>query len=117
LEDNYTEQEVLDVADSDDVLVDQIGQMQYMIHQFKDFVGDEENCRLVCELKTTQRPTTSPVYLQIYNQVSGEWETLTSNNTAGINETISLIYEVQDLTDYKDNGVISCRIYQEAIDE
>lgn len=86
-----------------------------MIHQFKNFVGDETACQLEWEGKTTFAPSSSTVYLQIYNIILTQWDTVDSDNTSNVDTDFSLLAEVADLTNYKQNGVISCRVYQEAL--
>ena len=115
LENVYSAQDILDVAVADEVTVGQVAELEFIVHQFKDFVGDEENARIECKFMSTQSPTNSTVYLQIYNQVTNEWETLEENSTASAYEYVTFTHEIQDLTDYKNSGIISCRIYQEAL--
>jgi hypothetical protein len=87
-----------------------------MIHQFKDYVGAYSSCILECELQTTQSPSISTVYLQIYNRVTLVWETVDTDNTSSTNTDFILTANIPNLTDYKDgSSVISCRVYQEAI--
>lgn len=112
----YTEQEEADVATRNDVRVGQTGSLQYMIHQFKSFVGSETRGTIEVELQSDLAPKYSAVYLQIYNRNSGAWETLTSNNTADDGIDLELHGVVADLTNYKDaQNVIVCRVYQLAI--
>jgi len=87
-----------------------------MIHQFKDFVGDEIHCKLECTYKTTLAPTSSSVILQIYNHSSDTWIALVTDNTSSADVDNGLMTIIEDLSDYKDeSNVITCRIYQLAI--
>lgn len=87
-----------------------------MVHQFKDFVGDQPSCQLESECRSSLAPTTSTIYLQIYNQVTSEWETVDSDNTTGADTDFILKVDIADLTNYKTSSkTISCRVYQEAI--
>jgi hypothetical protein len=116
LETNYSAQDVIDVATKDNVRVDQTATKQYMIHQYKNFVGDNTNCQLEWEGQTTLAPTTLTVYLQIYNRTTSAWVTVDSDNTSPADTDFGLLADVVDLTDYKDaRNVISCRVYQEAL--
>ena len=65
--------------------------------------------------KTDRLPSTSTVYLQIYNYNSSAWETLSSNNSASINTDFTLTgIKTTNLSNYYGTGNwISCRIYQE----
>jgi len=87
-----------------------------MIHQYKDFVGAETACSLEWEGQTTLLPSSSTVYLQIYNRNTPAWETVDSDNASPANADFTLSGNIADLTNYKDaSNVISCRVYQQAI--
>jgi hypothetical protein len=116
LETDYSAQDLLDVADKDDVRVAQTATQEYMVHQFKDFVGDNASCTLEWEGQSSLAPTSSTVYLQIYNRDTSEWNTIDSDNTSNADTDFTLTANIADLTDYKDaSNVISCRIYQLAL--
>lgn len=116
LETPYTNQEELNVAHIDGQYVNQSATNQYMIHQYKDFVPAESNvCSLEWRGKSTKSTSINPVYLQIYNQVSTEWETVDTENTVGEDVTFTLSAYINDVTNYKDaSGLVSCRVYQQA---
>jgi hypothetical protein len=115
LEVNYSGQDVIDVAEKDDVRVAQTGTQEYMLHQFKDYVAIN-TCSVECELQSTQAPSVSTVYLQIYNLNTDEWDTIDSDNTSNADTDFTLSASIVSLTDYKDeNNLISCRVYQEAV--
>jgi len=116
LENSYTEQEVSDVATSDDVRVSQDATGKFAIHQFKNYVVDSVGCTLTCELQSNVAPTISTVYLQIFNRNTPAWETVDTDNTSSENTDITLTAEIADTTNYVDaSKVIVCRVYQEAI--
>jgi hypothetical protein len=116
LEVGYTAQDETDVATSNNVRVGQTATLQYMIHQFKDFVGANTYCSVEWEGQTSLAPNLSTVYLQIYNRTSGLWEDLDTDNASAPDTDFILTANIPDLTDYKDaSGIISCRIYQLAI--
>lgn len=113
LENIYTAQEVIDVSVDDDIYVDQSATDQYAIHQYKDFSNASNSCTVLWKGQTNCPPTLSPVALQIYNQTSGLWETLDSDNTSNINTDFILTAVVSDLTNYKDgDSLVACRVYQ-----
>ena len=85
-----------------------------MIHQFKKFVSDSSGT-ILYKGQTTLAPSASTVYLQIYNQLTNLWETIDSNNTTSAYTDFTLTANIEDFTNYKVGGVISCRIYQLAI--
>jgi hypothetical protein len=112
----YTEQEEEDVSVRDDTRVGQAGTLQYMIHQFKKFVGSQTYALIEAELQSSLDPRYSTVYLQIYNRNSSTWETIDSNSTSDSDVDVELSAVVSDLTNYKDaSKIVSCRIYQLAI--
>ncbi len=116
LENVYSAQDYLDVASKDDTRVGQSATGQFAIHQFKDYVGVSASCSVEWEGQTNCANTFSTVYLQVYNQTSGEWETIDSDNTTGENTDFPLSASIPDLTNYKDgSSVVSCRVYQEAV--
>ena len=115
LENNYSAQDVTDVATSNDVRVGQTGAGEFMIHQYKNFVGSNSQATLTWEGQSDLAPSSSTIYLQIYNQNSTTWETVDSDSTSAADTDITLTAAVPDLTNYKDaSNTISCRIYQEA---
>jgi len=114
LETAYIPQDYLDVDTKNNVRVAQTGPGQeYMIHQFKDFVGAESGCTLECELQTTLDPAVETVFLQIYNHNTTTWDAVDSDNTSAPNLDFTLKGSIPDLTNYKDgSNVVSCRVYQ-----
>jgi hypothetical protein len=116
LETAYTEQELTDVSVDDSDYVAQTATQEFMIHQFKDYTGENNSCRLTWIGKSTLAPSSSTVYLQIYNRTLGEWEGVDSDALSDADTDFTLAADIADLSDYKDsNTVISCRIYQEAL--
>jgi GTPase SAR1 family protein len=116
LETTYTAGNITSVATQDDDRVAQTGYLEYMIHQFKDYVGGATRCTLECELQSTLAPTLSAVYLQIYNHNTDVWDTVDSDNTSSADTDFILTGEKADLTNYKyESAIISCRVYQQAI--
>ena len=100
----------------DNVYVNQVATAEFMIHQFKDDAGDYNRVTPLWRGKSTLAPSSSPVYLQIYNQVSTTWITIDSDDTTGADTEFDLTAEVNGLANYKDGvNYISCRVYQLAI--
>jgi hypothetical protein len=98
------------------VRVSQSGTDQYVIHQFKDFVGELNEVTLKWEGQTNCPPSLSTMYLQIYNYTTSTWTTIASNNISPFNTDFTLEAFMADLTDYKNaSSVITCRVYQLAI--
>jgi len=116
LETAYSGQDVTDVSVSNNVRVVQEATEEFMIHEYKNFVGSQGSCQLHWEGQVTLEPSTSTVYLQIYNRDTTTWDTVDSDNTSPVDTDFVLIADVADLTNYKNSSeVISCRIYQEAL--
>lgn len=116
LETDYTSQDYLDVDadDGDRVGITTTG--EFMIHQFKDYVGSAPSCQLNWNGQSTLAASLSTVYLQIYNRDTPAWETVDSNSAAAYDTDFDLTAYIADLTDYVDsNGVISCRVYQDCL--
>ena len=111
----YTEIEDTYISKRDNIYVGQVGALEYMIHQFKTFVGQNSKCKIEWEGMSTLAPDLSPVYLQIYNQISGLWETIDIMDDADEDINFQLRGKIPDLTNYVNSMVISCRVYQLAI--
>ena len=69
-----------------------------------------------CILKTSIAPSTSEVFLQIYNRNSGNWETLDSDNVTAADTEFTLNgVQSSNLSYYYDGSFWVCRrIYQKA---
>jgi len=112
----YSDQEESDVSTSNNVRVGQVGSAQYMIHQYKSFVGQRNYCDIKVELQSTLAGSSATIYLQIYNRNSSTWETLDSNSTVPADTDFTFLYSLSSLTNYKDSrNVICVRVYQLAI--
>lgn len=86
---------------------------QYAIHQFKDFANGYNSITLNWNGQSNVAPSTSAVYLQIYNYNSSSWETLDSDNISTANTDFDLTGSIANLTNYKDgSSVITSRVYQ-----
>lgn len=113
LETFYTDEEEIKVSTSNDIRVSQLGALEYLVHQFKVFVGANTKCEITCEFQTSLSPTLSPVYLQLYNRTTSLWETVASDMVSAQDIDIELTAATRQLTKYKDaSNVIACRIYQ-----
>jgi hypothetical protein len=116
LETNYDSQDLVDIATRNNIQVGQTATLGYMIHQFKSFVGSNTNCTIEWEGQSTLAPSTSTVYLQIYNRNTNTWDTLASDSTTTRDINFELSADINNLTNYKDSrNVISIRVYQYAV--
>jgi hypothetical protein len=104
------------VEEKDNIRVPQTGMEEFMIHQFRNFVGSATSKEFECELQSTLAPTSSTVYLQIYNYDTNSWETIDSDSTTASDTDFVLTATVADLTNYKDpSNLTTARVYQEAL--
>jgi len=55
------------------------------------------------------------IYLQIYNYDTPAWEEIANNNVAAADTDFNLTADIVDLTNYKSDGIMTCRIYQENV--
>lgn len=116
LEHLYSELDEEKVVREDLTRIGQTAQLQYMIHEFKNFVGDKSKAELQWVGRSTLAPALSTVYLQIYNQSTDLWENIDSNNTAHADKEFELTAVINRLANYKDDQeIITCRTYQLAI--
>jgi hypothetical protein len=114
---NYSVQDYLDVDTVNNVWVSQDASGgSYTIHEFKNFTGELSACTLECVSQTTLLPSSSTVYLQIYNVNTTTWDTVDSDNSSPVDTNFTLTAYIADLTNYKDgSGIITCRTWQKSI--
>jgi len=104
---------VSDVAAVDGNRVPQSATNEYAIHQFKDFTT-ANSINLICNCRTSIPCSQSTLYLEIFNVLSEEWEVKDSDTTTGAGVDIELTASINDLTNYKQDNIITCRVYQKA---
>lgn len=116
LETAYSVSDYEDVSTNNGVRVAQTGFMQYMLHQFKDHVGEVSSCTVEWEGQSTLAPSASIVKLQIFNHTSGEWDDVDTDSASDADTDFTLTNSVDVSANYKDaSNVITCRVYQEAL--
>lgn len=117
LETFFTEQDYTDVATEDDTFVNLVGASTYFKYLFKEYNenNSSEPFVITWKGKSTLAPSSSAIYLQIYNRASEEWESLDSDNSSNANAKITLSgSKNSDLENYyNEDYIISCRVYQE----
>lgn len=105
------------VATDDASYVEQTATNEYAVYLFKDH-GNVSlgNFTVTWNGQTDKLPSSSAVYLQVYNYVSAEWETLDTDNTTAVDTDFDLTGTIDTNTsDYYDTtGFIACRVYQRA---
>lgn len=118
LETLYSGQDYTDVDVNDGTRVSVVteGESEYVIHQFKDHVGDNEACDLSWDGQSNIAPSSSTVYLQIYNYETPAWDAVDNDSAEDADTDFTLEGNIADLTDYKSGSdYITCRVYQEDI--
>lgn len=117
----YSSEEYAEVAVSNDVYVSQEGESnRYIIHHFRN--RNENNTdpiSLTAEVRSPLAPSSSTVYLQIWNETDQIWETLDSNNSANAYAkfTLSETQSTNLSKYYIAKGsyyVVHLRVYQQA---
>lgn len=113
----FTSDDYTAVATDDGNYVSLSSQGNYALFEFKNKVVKGTAFTVTWTGKTDREPSSSTVYLQIYNRNSTTWETIDSDNSSAANADFTLTADVTtNLTNYYDvNGWISCRVYQRAI--
>jgi len=113
LETAYSVGDYTSVSAKDNNSVEQAAASEYAIHQFKDYIGASNSCAIEWYGQTSLAPTSSEVFLEIYNKDTTTWDQIDSNDTAEATTNFTLGARILDLTHYKDAGsVICCRVYQ-----
>lgn len=113
----YTATEIDNVSSDNDVYAELVvSGSGYSIHQYKKLHDNNtDKFDITVKLKSSTAPTSSPVYLQVYNRNSASWETLDTESAAAKNTEFTLTGQVNtNLSNYYDaNKIISIRVYQE----
>lgn len=112
---SYSESEEGDVSSDDAVRVGVTGSGdEYAIHQFKEFKSDTSlHLDVSWNGQSDVAPSTSTVYLQVYNHSTGSWETLDSNSSASAGSDFDLSGNTNGTaSDYYQNSKATVRVYQ-----
>ena len=115
LENLFGGHEYTNVHTENDVYVVQSALSEYSIFEFKDkYTTNIEAPTITAKTRSTLAPSSSTVYLQIYNRTAADWETLDSDSTTAADTKFTLTgTQYHNLDDYYDvDNWISYRIYQ-----
>jgi hypothetical protein len=118
LENIFIWQEYVNVSTDDEIRVAQTATDQFSVFLFKDkATTNTKAINVSWNGQSDRAPSSSAVYLQIFNRTSGLWETLDSDNATAVNTDFALSgVKSTGLTNYYDaNFWVACRVYQEAI--
>lgn len=85
-----------------------------VMHLFKKLNNNRrDKVNVEIDLKTTIAPTTSTVYLQVWNGLTNTWETIDSNSTKSANEVFSLAGSINDTAYYDFDNEVAVRVWQQ----
>lgn len=112
LETLYTDSEETLVSTRNSQYVGQTAILEYMVHQVKEFASGQSYCNVEWEGRSSLAPQSSSVYLQVYNCVTDEWETIDTESSAREDINFELSAKVRSLTNYVENHEITVRVYQ-----
>jgi len=114
----FTYQQYLDVAINDEARVEQCTTGGYTIQLFKQQnANNTDYINVSWEGQSGRTPSASPVYLQVYNQITTTWVAVDSDNTTGDDTDFPLSGSVTtDVGNYYAAGNwVSFRVWQEGI--
>lgn len=110
----YSTSDMTTVSTSNNTRVDQAGG-NYLIHQFRQkHTVNTDNIGFLWEGQSDVAPTTSTVYLQVYNTNTDSWEASDSNNTTAVNTDFTLENTIEsNQSNYYDTEYwVTWRVYQ-----
>jgi hypothetical protein len=111
----FNGQDYIDVDTENDIYVGQTFASEYSVFLFKEQHGNNIAFPTVTwKGRSNIAPSSSIVYLQVYNRTSATWETLNSDNATAADTKFTLTGTITGtLSDYYDNNRwVSYRIYQ-----
>jgi len=117
LEVNYTAGEYEEVEQNDAQFVDQTATDEYAIHQFrKQHINNTDVVDVLVDIRSLIGAVAETIYLQVLNRNSGIWETLSSNNTALVNQEFTLTGKITSNISYyySVSFWVAFRVYQYA---
>lgn len=118
LETAFTATDYTTVATDDGNYVNQSATSENWIFEFKNQnTNNTDKIKVHWNGQTDIAPSSSTVYLQIYNRSTSTWVTLTSDSATAVDTDFNLDgTQFGNVTDYYDaSNWISCRVYQEAM--
>lgn len=114
LETDYSAGEITNISANNSTRVAQTATGQFAIHQFKDYTV-ASSVSVTWDGQTDYAPSTSTVYLQVYNYDTPGWETKDSDNTTAVNTDFTLTSTIADTTNYlSPSSHMTWRVYQES---
>ena len=117
LENLFTHQNYLDVADDDATRVEQCATDEFTIFLFKDKNDNNtDDIAVTWNGQSDLAPSSSTVYLQVFNRTTTTWENEDSESVEGANTDFDLEGEITaNHGDYYDaSNWVAWRVYQEA---
>lgn len=113
----YTSQNYTDVLTDNNVYVDLSSTSTgYFLNMFKHaHTNSVDPVTVNVKVKTTLAPSTSTIYLQLWNKTLSQWDTYDTDNTTAVNTELTLTAaENVNQTDYYMTGnFVAARVYQQ----
>lgn len=111
----YDASDLTDVATDNAVRVSVTGDTgDYAVHQFKRIHNNvNDQCTVTVNMQSELAPSTSTVYLRVYDHNLGTWETIDSDSATAANTDFDLTGVVTGSDYYDSNGRITAQVYQE----
>lgn len=87
------------------------------LHFQRQATSNTQNINIIWKGRSTESSIVSPIYLQVFNLNSAQWETLDYDNTKPADTDYILWFNItSNLSNYYDStNQVTCRIYQQVI--
>lgn len=117
LQSDLTTTQVSNVIGDDGGYFVQYGSEFTALHFQRIATSNSQNINITWKGRSTYDSRVSPIFLQVFNQNSTQWETLDYDNTQSPDTDYILNGSVtSNLSNYYDsNNQVTCRIYQQVI--
>lgn len=111
----YGAEDEVDVSTDNAVRVPQAGSTNYIAHQFKkENNTNRDSLKVLVNLQSTLAPSAVPLYLQVWNNNSGAWETIDTDNASNANTDLDLTATItSNVAYYYDSDyIVAFRVQQ-----
>ena len=114
LANNFTQTNYTEVATDDASTFDLEGSDFLVVMITEEHTNTTDEITINWNGKSTLAPTSSTIYLQIWNENGSTWETLDSDNTTAADTELTLTgSKTTSLSNYYDGTTVRARVYQE----
>lgn len=111
----YGEEDETNVSTDNQAYVSVSSSSNYIAHEFKKVNNtNKDSVKVLVNLKSSLAPQSTPVYLQVYNHQSEEWETIDTDSSTGANTDFDLTATLStNVSNYYDSSyIVSFRVHQ-----